>query len=365
MNLLPLHEYHREHGAQFRKVRDADVVAHYGDMRGEYDALRKSVGILDLSSRGRLCLVGEDRQRFLNGQVTNDVAALRPGQGCYAALITAKGKMLSDLNVYVMQGEILLDFEPGIAANVTQRLEKFIIADDVQVIDAVPSYGLLSVQGPTSSAVLKRTFPDVDLPIHWMHFIALNDPALGEMYIMQRPRTAAASFDIFVPVAGLQSTWEKLIQASQAIGGCACGWEALEMLRIEAGIPRYGADMDETNLPPEAGLEASAISYKKGCYIGQEVIARIRTYGQVAKTLRGLKLSGDLASLPQKGDRLFAADKEVGYLTSAIHSPALGKNIALGYVRRESNQIGAELRLQTATGEGTATIVELPFARNG
>ncbi len=122
----------------------------YGDWLGEYQALRENAGVLDLSSRSRLCLVGNDRARFLHGQVTNDIKKLRAGEGCYAAIVTAKGKMESDANIFNLAEEILLDFEPGLAGKVSARLEKFIVADDVQIMDAAPHYGLLSVQGPKS-----------------------------------------------------------------------------------------------------------------------------------------------------------------------------------------------------------------------
>ena len=153
----------------------------------------------------------------------------------------------------------------------------------------------------------------------------------------------------------------KLIAAAKELGGRACGWQALEMIRIEAGIPRFGVDMDETNLAPEAGLDSRAISYSKGCYIGQEVIARIRTYGQVAKSLRGLVLSDDLAELPRRGEKLRHGDKEVGFITSAVRSPTIPANVALGYVRRECNQPGTALTLRTAGGEFPVSIAPLPF----
>jgi folate-binding protein YgfZ len=165
---------------------------------------------------------------------------------------------------------------------------------------------------------------------------------------------------LFAPVGLLGAVMDKLIAAAKEIGGRAGGWQALETARIEAGVPRFGADMDETNLAPEAGIEARAISYSKGCYIGQEVIARVRTYGQVAKALRGLKLPDDLKSLPARGDKLFHDGKEVGYVTSAATSPVL-KNIALGYVRKEVNQIGTKLTVRAVDGELAAEIVETPF----
>jgi folate-binding protein YgfZ len=146
------------------------------------------------------------------------------------------------------------------------------------------------------------------------------------------------------------------------MGGQACGWRAFETVRVESGIPRFGADMDETNLPLECGIENRAVSYNKGCYIGQEVINRIHSFGHVNKELRGLRLADDLPAFPQRGDKLFHKDREVGYITSAVKSPTLNVPITLGYVRREANQIGTELTLRTPAGKSSVKIVEIPFA---
>lgn len=361
MTELPLHEFHQGLGAHFTNVNGMEVVDHYGDALSEYAALRNTVGALDLSFRGRLSVAGADRQRFLNGQVTNNVKELRSGEGCYATLVTAKGKMVSDLNIYCLPDELLLDFEPGLTSAVTERLEKFVIADDVQVVDAAPHYALLSVQGPESARVVNQLGLGLALPGKPFGSASVKDPTLGEIYCTCQPRVGTAGFDLFVPVIALAAVVDKLIAAANATGGRACGWRALEITRIEAGIPRFGADMDESNLAPEAGIEERAINYSKGCYIGQEVIARIRTYGQVAKSLRGLLLADDLPNFPEKGDRLFHGDKEAGFITSALASPAFGRNIALGYVRREWNKPGTELRLQTLGGESPAIVVLLPF----
>ena len=157
---------------------------------------------------------------------------------------------------------------------------------------------------------------------------------------------------------------DKLIAAAKQIGGRACGWQAFETARIEAGIPRFGADMDETNLPLECGIESRAVSYNKGCYIGQEVINRVHSFGHVNRELRGLRLRGRFENVAAKAATNFSIDgKEIGYVTSAVKSPALNANIALGYVRRETNQIGNELVLRTAAGESSLKIVELPFVR--
>jgi glycine cleavage system aminomethyltransferase T len=167
MTGLSLHEFHHGLDARFTHVNQVEVVAHYGDPLAEYDALRQAAGVVDLSCRSRLCLTGVDRVRFLHGQVTNNVKDLDVGEGCYAALVTAKGKMVSDLNIYCLPDELLLDFEPGLAGAVAQRLETYIIADDVQVVDAATPYGLLSVQGPKSGAVVGALGLSLTLPVCW------------------------------------------------------------------------------------------------------------------------------------------------------------------------------------------------------
>jgi folate-binding protein YgfZ len=300
-------------------------------------------------------LLGADAQRFLNGQVTNNVKDLKAGEGCYAALVSAKGKLHSDLNIYRLANEILLDFEPGLSASVAQRLEKFVIAEDVQIIDVSPHYGLLSVQGPKAAEVVGGLSQKFVIPAKPMTVTTINDPGFGEIYLtsLASPQTLGA--DLFVPTAAMKEVAERLL----AHGGRLCGWQALETVRVEAGVPRFGADMDETTLAPEA-LDTRAISYSKGCYIGQEVIARVRTYGQVAKSLRQLKLGGDVKDPPAKGTKLFSGDKEVGNITSAVWSPAFQTVIALGYVRREANQAGAKLEAKTPGGSVPVEIVTPP-----
>ena len=285
----------------------------------EYWTLRRGAGWLDLSGRSRLLIKGTDRKRFLHGQVTNDVNRLQVGQGCYAAIVSAKGKIESDVFIWCLEDALLLDFEPGLTEKIAARFEKYVIADDVQIEDASGVYGMFTVQGrEVELAALLRARP------RWLGF--------------ENARGARRGVDVFVPIG------EKVELPGERVSE-----EAMEIVRIEAGLPRFGMDMDETNLAPEAGIEARAISYSKGCYIGQEVISRVKTYGQVAKALRGLRCD----ELPKRGDKLSCEGKEVGYVTSAVFSPALKANLALGYVRREHNAIGTRL-------DG-AEIVQLPF----
>jgi folate-binding protein YgfZ len=356
---LALHELHQSLGGRLAQVGGMTAVDHYGDPAGEYAALRQTAGALDLSFRGRLCLTGADRQRFLNGQVTNNVKDLAAGQGCYAAILNHKGKLQGDANIHALANELLLDFEPGQVEAVTQRLEKHIIADDVRIVNVSPHYGLLSIQGPKASEALADCGLGVAPPASEFQSVTVNHATLGEICMVNLPRTVPLAptggegrgegapskqrygFDLFVPVQSLGAVWTQLLRGVSRVGGRACGWQALETARIEGGIPRFGVDMDETNLAPEAGIEARAISHNKGCYTGQEVIARIRTYGQVAKALKRLRL-GATQVLPKKGDKVLKGDKEIGYVTSAVFSPTLKSTVALAYVRREHNRPGTE-----------------------
>lgn len=354
---LPLHELHQSLGASFSALNGVELVGAYGDPLAEYQALHEAAGVLDLSFRSRICLTGADRVRFLHGQVTNDVKKLRAGEGCYSALTTAKGKLQSDLNIFCLPDELLLDFEPGLTTAVTQRLEKYIVADDVQVVDVAPHYGLLSVQGPKAEAVVRAVGLFAEVPSAALASTKISDATLGEIYLMNHARLASRGFDLFVPLAALGAVANKLIAAAKSAGGRACGWSAFEIARIEAGVPRFGADMDETHIASECGIEARAISYTKGCYIGQEVLNRIHSIGHVNRELRQLRFAPELKTPPAPGAKLFQADKEVGHLTSAVVSPRQNGVVALGYVRREANAAGTKLALRSDAGESAVTVL--------
>ena len=318
---LVLHDRHLTTGAEFGEVNGSDCVEDFGDVSGEFTCLGESAALLDLSFRGRLCVTGADRVEFLHGQVTNNVKALAQGGGCYAAIVDHKGKIQSDLNIYRLKDELLLDFEPGMTERVTERLENFIIAEDVELIDVAPHYGLLSVQGPKSEEAIEKAGLVSEIPTADRRFVSLKGDELGEAYLMRRPRVSGAGFDVFVPNEKLEIAWVALQRGVDAVGGCPVGRRALEAARIEAGVPRYGVDMDETNLAPETGIGDEAISYNKGCYIGQEVIARIRTYGRVSKSLRQLRFVGDPSGLSIEDGLLYDGDRKVGNITSAVRLP--------------------------------------------
>lgn len=340
-----LQQFHSSRGAI---LNENAFVLSYESVEAEYLALTREAALIDLSFRSRVCLLGADREKFLHGQITNDVLRLKVGEGTYGALVTAKGRLETDLFAYKLQDEILLDFEPGLTERISDRLAKYIIAEDVQIVDVAPFYSLLSVQGPRSRELLANAAVGAlpEKPLTWTK----NSSANGDLYVIHSGRFGLTGYDLFVPDADAQALAERLATTIKP-----AGIEACEISRIENGIPRFGVDMDESNLAPEA-LSDNAISYAKGCYIGQEIIARIRTYGQVAKALRLLRLPNDLQHLPPRGEKLFKAGKEVGFITSATLSPKHGGKVALGYVRKEANSVGESVDLAAPNGPSAVII---------
>lgn len=353
-----LHDFLAEQGAEWGAVTGEKVVNHFGNRAEECRRLVESVALIDLSARGCLAVLGVDRVKFINGQVTNEVAGLRTGQGCYAALVNAKGKMQSDLNIYRLEDELILDFEPGLLDTVTARLESHIVADQVELVDASPHFGLLSLQGPkteTTLASLGLTLPE-DPHTHRK----AGQPELDEWYLMRNDRIGQVGCDLYVPTPQLVDAAKGLAEAVEEQGGGLAGWLATETIRIEAGIPRFGAEMNQNTLPPEANIESRAISYSKGCYIGQEIIARIRTYGKVNRTLIGYRLDAMLAESVTPGTSLVdESNKAVATITSVTDSPKFGP-IALGLAKRAHAEPGQSLSVQSQD-RGQATIVSLPF----
>ena len=310
----------------------------------EFTALTQAAGWLDQSDRSRLCLLGTDRVRFLHGQVTNDINGLGELTGCYAALVNAKGKMESDLFAYRLTDEILLDFEPGLTAVVQARLEQYVIAEDVEIADVAPHFGLLTVQGPQATTVL--TALDLPTPSEPLTVAYTED----EIYVVHQPRLGTVGFDLFIPIDAMDDWRERLTAHAPR-----CQMPAFEKARVLATIPRFGVDYTTDHLPPEGGLEARAISYAKGCYIGQEIIARIRTYGKVNKVLRGLTLEGAAAG----GDRVLHEGNPVGTLSSVCHEPSA----ALAIIKRGACEPGTALSVDTKNGSVPAQVATQPFEK--
>ena len=310
----------------------------------EYRVLHEGCGLLDRSERGKLALAGPDAVEFLNGQVTNELATLAPGEGRYAAFLTHKGKMLGDLRVLVVAGpdgalELLLDTERAALQALFDMIRRFKVGYRVELSKRTLECGLLSLIGPDAVRV------------------AGVDPGAAEHanapHEIDGVEVLAVRTDTGVDLLCRSGETEALASALRARGACTVGEAAAECLRIEAGRPRYGVDLDESVIPQEAGLNDRAVSFTKGCYVGQETVARLFYRGKPNRHLRGLRLSSPAAG----GETLRLGEREVGRIASAAVSPRLGP-IALALVRREAEP-GASLAVDG--GVAAAEVVELPF----
>ena len=307
----------------------------------EYRAITEACGLLDRSERGKLALTGTGAAEFLQGQVTNDVEGLEPGAGCYAAFLTPKGKMLGDLRILNAGDELLLDTERVALQELFNMIRRFKVGYDVELHKRTLERGLLSLLGPKSSALAG----EIDLP---------------EQEHAHRPTSVAG---VAVRAIRTDVGVDLLIENAAAVadvagalrdaGAVPVAEAAAECLRVERGRPRYGIDLDDTVIPQEAGLNARAVSFTKGCYVGQETVARLHYRGKPNRSLRGLAL----ASPASAGDELKLGERTVGRLGSVALSPRLGP-IALSLVRREAEN-GAVV---SVGAEGvSATVLPLPF----
>ena len=357
MQQSALYPMHQAFGATFTEVAGWTMPANFGHVEEEHQAVRQAVGVIDLSHRSLVRITGSHRQRFLQAMVSNNTAELEPGQGCYAALLTNKGKLVADFVVHADVDAYWLDLEPGLAPTLINALDFFIIADDVALTDATAEWGMLSLQGPYADELLMlvcgQEIPNLPRFSHTDCRIAGHDVRL-----IVRSHTGEDGYQLLAPMAALPSLWEALWEHRHTCELRAVGLDALDVLRIEAGIPVFGRDMTEETIPIEANL-TDAISYTKGCYVGQEVIARLDARGHVNRRLMGLRLEGGL--LPKAGDVIVAQEREMGWVTSAAWSPALQQPIAMGYIRREVYTPGTALMVQSNGAAIEGKVVELPF----
>lgn len=351
-----LESIHTALGARFTEVAGRVVPRNYGDAAAEYAAVRESAGVADRADRALIRLYGRDPVRMIQGLVTNDVARAPAGQGVYAALLTPKGKMIADLRVFRRaDGGVLLALDAGALEGTLAHLRKFVPPLFARIEELDDALGVLGVYGPRARQIIAQVFGD-DLPEGMAEdaFVML-ERAGAEALVARTGDYGEDGYDLTAPRAALAPLWRALVDE----GARPVGFAALDVLRIETGRPRWGAELDESVLPIEAGLRERAISQTKGCYTGQEVITRILHRGHVNRHLRGLLL-GD-APVPTRDTELYRAgdEKPVGRITSACESPLYGQTIALGYVRREVEPPSA-LRLGGPAGP-EVEVVELPI----
>ncbi len=369
MKTTPLHHIHEQLGATFaEKHQGWSLAAHYTDPISEHHAVRNSVGIADVSYRSRHQLTGDDRAKFLHRIISNDVENLSAGQGTYAMLLTHRGKIIVDLNIYVLQNTITIDTAPETAENVFTELDKYIIADDVELSDLTVETGAIAVHGPKSSELVQSVLGMSDVAnLQERHNCVREADATFKNAIVcvRTDTTGEIGYMLYTAADGLEPLWKALMTEGSQFNVQPIGWNALESLRIEAGIPRFGTELTDAVIPLEAELE-HAIDFEKGCYIGQEIVARMKYRGHPNRLLRGMEIDGSPAS--QDDSKLypnapvFNGDKEVGWVTSNTFAPTLAKEIALGYVRIAVTEPGSRVQIETSDGRIDATVVRLPFS---
>jgi folate-binding protein YgfZ len=298
-----------------------------------YEALTKSAGVVRRTDRGVLAVTGPDRLTWLQGLLTNDVVALPVPGICDAAYLTPQGRMITDMRVVNLADQTLLDVPAPLAASLGARLDSLLFSEDAHVADSSHALAIIDVHGPSAA----RVVDGLDL---------LQDDAFG-----------VPGYSGFVPMSEVNAVIAQLVGR----GARATTLETLDVVRIEAGRPAFLVDMDEHTIPLEAGLEARAISFTKGCYVGQEVIVRVtqRGGGRVARKLVGLRLAE--GPLPSRGDVIRSGTREIGRLTSVTWSPALASGIALGYVHRDFVQPGTVVEIMSSHGVMVAQVTVVPF----
>ena len=321
------------------------------NMETQYRAVRENAGVFNRSKRGKVRAEGADCLRFLHGMVTNTVESLAENGGNYAAVTSARGQTLLDIWVHRLQNSIYMETEPGLATKLIETLDRYLIADDVALSDESDTWAILGVQGPSAHELIGRVIGRVptDLPEHHTVVHAFDGIPI---WITARLYTGEPGCDLRIA----QDHADSLRRALVTAGGTPIGWQVGEILRVEAGIPRYGAEIDESVVPLEAGLNR-AVDFDKGCYIGQEVIAKMHFRGRPRRYLTGLLLS---VNTPVNGN-IIVNDKTVGRITTCVKSLHLNRVIALAIIRRGFHEAGQRVLLDDGS---EAEVVNLPFKVN-
>jgi folate-binding protein YgfZ len=321
-----------------------------------YEHGRRHAALVDRSGRGRIVVSGADRASYLQGLFTNDIASLPAGQGCYSAYLTAQGRMIADMHVYELGDLMLMTLPRAVKDTVLARLDQFVFTEDVKLGDVTDTYAQIGVIGPDAASRVASALhgaSDATLAAMSEHANCRANYSGVPVIVTRTTDAGEPGFDVYVDAAAASAFNAQITGAGVPLLDEA----AAEAIRIESGIPLFGRDMNEETIPLEAGIESRAISFTKGCYVGQEVIVRVlhRGHGRVARRLVGIRLDGD--RLPPAAAEVHAADREVGSITSSVWSPALRRPIALGYLHRDFVTPGTAVVADGVAGE----VVALPF----
>jgi folate-binding protein YgfZ len=349
-----LHDVESAAGASFQTYCGWEVAAHFGDPRAEYEALRHKAGALDFGFLGRLCATGRDRVRFLNNMLTNDIKSLETGGGCYAALLTRQGRMESDLWLYAFADELWLECPPCATEQVLETFNRHIVSDAVKFDALTQTLGVLSLQGPKAGEIMERVAGTTLSSLGPLQHRTVEGNT-DKWVVVCRDRTGFGGYDLWLRRADLSDVWRRWIETERVQ---PAGLWALDWARTEAGIPWYGTDMDDKTLPMEMGLD-TAISMSKGCYRGQEIVARVTRQGHLDRKLAGIVI--DCEEPPSRGTVVRSQGAKIGEITSAVSSPRLGKPLALAVLKTDFLQPGTSVEVALGESHRPGKVIALPL----
>lgn len=319
-----------------------------------YQAIQQHAALGAVAPRLQIAVSGQDRAAYLQGLLTNDIQALTPGTGCYSAWLSPQGRLHTDMHVLESGDMILLDVPAETLDATIQRLDQFIFTEDVQVVSLAESLSSVWLHGPHAAAILEQVLDGARGFNEWPEYRhGRFDFHASPVSVVRISQLGVPGFCVYLERARVT----ELVSALTGAGAVPVSEDAIAAARIEAGYPVFGIDMTDDTIPLEAGIESRAISFTKGCYVGQEVIIRVlhRGHGRVAKRLVHIRIDGPL---PERGAKLHAAEREVGWVTSAADSPRSG-TIALAYVHRDFVNSGTELQVELPAGRAAALVSEI------
>jgi folate-binding protein YgfZ len=338
-------DWHASKGAIFEDFFGTQIPSHYGDYKTEYWNLRKAAALRDVSFFGKVRITGRDRQRFINSMVTNELKDRKPGDGIPAAFLDVKGHLQADMKFYVFPDHLLMVLQHYVRDKIVKGLDRYIISEDVQMTDVTNDYGMFQILGPQSEPWL-QSHASGTLPVKLYGFSAIT--------IGGRAAHAIRLGSGFALLTAASDTTAVLNSLDLPL----VGFQAFDVFRVESGLPIILKDMDEANFPQEAGLN-NFVNFQKGCYLGQEVMARIDAQGHVNRHLMGLAASAPI----HRGDSIYAGNREIGRITSSVDSLLLGRPFGMGYVRREFAVEGGNVEI--GDDRITSIVRKLPLSPNG
>jgi len=347
----PLIQEHRAAGAKLSEYCGCVLPAEFAGFDSEYRAARESVALFDTSWHAVISLAGPDRARYLNAVLTNNIQALTEGRGALALLLNAQGHILAELEVYALREKLLTLSHASVRERTVAALDKYIIMDDVELEDTTDEVGSFAIEGPRAAVIVQQV---CGVALEDVPNMAIREVTIERMpcQLLTRSHFGQPGAEFIARRQWLPLLWQKILSGVRAHGGEPIGMNALNTLRLEARVPWFPADFNDTVIPHEAALEETHISFTKGCYTGQEIVERVRSRGHVNRKRVNLRFSSTTAPTP--GTKLRAGGADVGAVTSAAFSPATRAAVGMGYVRREHNNPESVLQLE---GEpATATV---------